>query len=104
MQSLDEFLGRDNEHLRLRPFQYDDENYDEIPSEPLYVLHCCFVTQEMESFLDIVIKTFETFIQNICMYCTTIFNTMLCQKNCPGHIETSRLKHLRDHFRTLVGD
>ncbi|CAB3979880.1 E3 ubiquitin- ligase TTC3 [Paramuricea clavata] len=34
VQSLDEFLGRDNEHLRLRPFQHDDENYDEIPSQP----------------------------------------------------------------------
>ena len=40
MQSLDEFLGRDNEHLRLRPFQHDDEDYDEIPSEPLYVFYC----------------------------------------------------------------
>ena len=43
MQSLDEFLGRDNEHLRLRPFQHDDENYDEIPSEPLYVLYFSFL-------------------------------------------------------------
>ncbi|XP_028401339.1 E3 ubiquitin-protein ligase TTC3-like [Dendronephthya gigantea] len=36
VQSLDEFLGRDNEHLRLRPYQHGDdcEDYDEIPSQP----------------------------------------------------------------------
>ncbi|XP_046852990.1 uncharacterized protein LOC124446205 isoform X2 [Xenia sp. Carnegie-2017] len=101
VQSLDEFLGPDNENLRLRPYQHDEENYDEIPSEsftrrppegwnrnlfsiPAHLKH---EAQEIENSLSL--SNHDSIREYVC----SAFNNLLKVQG-PLHIESDQMERL----------
>ena len=93
VQSLDEFLGRDNEHVRHRPMYLNDEDYDEIPSEPLYVMLICILC------IDLVLNfTFEFHVFK-CLHFNNIKKKIRLRE--PSHIGFCNSKFARYKCRTI---